>query len=149
MHNHENDHENSKSYIGGIGTVYIPVSDFWKSKKWYEEVLSLTWGGHCFKFGNNQPTLFLVETKNHEKPHLNFLSKDNYEMFVLTLKIQRQELFEEFYHRLVKMGVQVEEIEERGLCGDNFRVYDLDGNKIDIWNTNYQHESDPVWQEDK
>ena len=43
----------------------LPVSDFWKSKKWYEEVLGLKWGGHCFKFGENQSTLFLIETKNH------------------------------------------------------------------------------------
>ena len=44
------------------------------------------------------------------------------------------------------MGVRVEEIEERGLCGENFRVFDPDGNKIDIWNTNYQHKVEPIWE---
>jgi hypothetical protein len=122
---------------------------FGNQKKWYEEILDLRWGGHCFNLGNNQPTLFLIETKNHEKPQFNFMSKDDYEMFVVTLNMRKKDLFKEFHQRIIDMGVIVEDIENRGLCGDNFRLYDPDGNKIDIWNTDYQHETDPQWVEEK
>jgi catechol 2,3-dioxygenase-like lactoylglutathione lyase family enzyme len=133
-------------FVVGIGAVYVPVSDFWRSKKWYEEILDLKWGGHCFNFDDNQTSLFLIETKNHEKPHLNFISKGSYEMFILTLNIKKKELFEEFHRRIVAMGVRVENIENRSVCGDNFRLYDPDGNKIDIWNTDYRHQTAPQWE---
>ncbi|MBP1992246.1 VOC family protein [Paenibacillus eucommiae] len=137
---------NAKVGLGSIATVYVPVTDFLKSKRWYENVLGLEWGGHCFKLDSG-PTLFLVETKGHVKPKLNFISKDDYEMFVITFQTINIEQFNGFHERLKGSGVEVEEVENRGLCGSNFKFYDPDGNKFDVWNGEYQHEVDPQWRD--
>jgi len=132
--------------IARIATVYIPVSDFWKSKKWYENVLGLKWGGYCFNLDSG-PSLFLCETKDHASPNFNFMTKDDYEMFVITFQTKSIEQLNEFHAHLKANGVEIEEIEDRGLCGANFRFYDPDGNKFDVWNGDYKHETDPQWVE--
>lgn len=134
------------SFIGSIATIYVPVSDFWKSKKWYESVLGLEWGGHCFLLDSG-PTLFLCETKDHAKPHFNFTEREGYEMFVVTFQTKTYEQLLDFHVYLQQNGVKVEDIEDRGLCGRNFKFYDPDGNKFDVWNGDYRHETAPQWVE--
>jgi catechol 2,3-dioxygenase-like lactoylglutathione lyase family enzyme len=134
--------------LGSIATVYIPVSDFWKSKKWYENVLGLEWGGHCF-YLDSGPSIFLCETRDHTNPNFNYTVKDGYEMFVITFQTRSIEQHQQFYEKLKASGVEVESVEDRGLCGDNFKFFDPDGNKFDVWNGDYKHESDPQWVEPK
>lgn len=129
-----------------IASVYVPVSDFWESKKFYENVLGLKWGGHCFNLDSG-PTLFLCETKGHAKPNFNYITKDDYEMFVITFQTKNIEQLHDFHVHLKASGVEVEEIEDRGFCGWNFKFYDPDGNKIDVWNGDYKHETAPQWVE--
>lgn len=136
--------EKVKTYLSAMNTIYIPVSDFWRSKEWYENILGLEWGGFSFKLDSG-PSLMLCETKDQQTPKLNFTTKDGYEMFVVTFQTRNNDQFLEFYNHLKQQGVEVEEIEDRGLCGKNFRFYDPDRNKMDVWNGEYLHETDPQW----
>jgi|GEM_PF-683095 len=132
--------------LGRVDTIYIPVSDFWKSKNWYENVLGLRWGGYCF-YLDSGPSIMLCETKDHSIPKFNFIERDGYEMFVITFQSRSIDQHQQFYEKLKASGVEVEGIEDRGLCGENFKFYDPDGNKFDVWNGDYKHETDPQWVE--
>ena len=143
---HQAEKQNVQLGFASIATVYVPVSDFWKSKKWYENVLGLEWCGHCFKLDSG-PTLFLCETKDNAISNFNFKTRDGYEMFVITFQTRSIEQLNDLHAHLKANGVEIEEIEDRGLCGNNFRFYDPDGNKFDVWNGDYKHETDPQWEE--
>jgi hypothetical protein len=39
-----------ESYLSAVNTLYIPVSDFWRSKEWYENVQNRGLCGKNFRF---------------------------------------------------------------------------------------------------
>jgi hypothetical protein len=60
-------------------------------------------------------------------------------MFVVTFQTKNEDHLYKLHAHLTQNGVVVEQIENRGLCGKNFRFYAPDGNKIDVWNGDNKH----------
>jgi catechol 2,3-dioxygenase-like lactoylglutathione lyase family enzyme len=123
----------SKLIIGQIDCVYLPVINQDETINWYREKLGVKWTGFSFNFGNG-PEIMLVTVKNIEDVKLTYKTDhwegEDYDMHLLTFK---SENIEETYEALKERGVNVTEIKLYDGNRKNFRFYDLNGNRFDVW----------------
>ncbi|WP_123040546.1 VOC family protein [Cohnella candidum] len=116
-----------------IDTIYLPVLDRQESIQWFQEKLGLTWNGYCFNLGSG-PVIFLVPVKNKEDVKLSYLTDEwegtDYEMQLVTF---RSKNIEETHRKLQERGVNVSEVKVYDGNRKNFRFYDLNGNRFDVW----------------
>jgi hypothetical protein len=123
----------SKLIIGQIDCVYLPVINQDETINWYREKLGVKWTGFSFNFGNG-PEIMLVTVKNKEDVKLTYKTDhwegEDYDMHLLTFK---SENIEETYEALKERGVSVTEIKLYDGNRKNFRFYDLNGNRFDVW----------------
>ncbi|MBB4824650.1 catechol-2,3-dioxygenase [Sporosarcina luteola] len=124
-----------ETIVKRIETVYLPVQNPAASAEWYRHNLKLAHAAPIepnatqaqLLVGSGQ-SLFLIKSK--EPIHANFTEIGGEEQCMLTLEVEQ---FQELHERLSKDGVMVTKIEDHEGCGENFYVYDPDGNKLDIW----------------
>ncbi|TJY43848.1 VOC family protein [Cohnella pontilimi] len=116
-----------------IDTVYLPVLNKQESIQWFQEKLGLQWNGHCFNLGSG-PVIFLVQVKNKDDVKISYLTDDwegiDYEMQLVTF---RSKNIDETYKILKERGVRVSEVRMYDGNRKNFRFYDLNGNRFDVW----------------
>jgi hypothetical protein len=122
-----------KNIVGHIDCVYLPVIDKEETIKWYQEKLGFHWTGFSFDLGYG-PELMLVTVNNKEDVKLTYKTDHwegkDYEMHILTYKSNN---IEETYETLKQRGVSVSEIKLYDGNRKNFRFYDLNGNRFDVW----------------
>lgn len=118
-----------------IETIYLPVSNPKKSAEWYVKHLGLKLlspvenSSTQAQLGlQSNQSLFLIQSK--DKTNATFVEINGNEQSVLTLEVTN---FEKCYQELENNGANITAIENQGDCGENFYLYDPDGNKIDIW----------------
>jgi len=123
------------SFIKRIETVYLPVASPKASAEWYEQHLKITASSTVQPDATQaQLTLesgqfiFLIQSK--ERGNANFTEVGGEEQCSLTLQVTD---FHRLYEELQANGATITAIEDNHDCGQNFYVYDLDGNKLDIW----------------
>lgn len=118
-----------------VGTVFIPVTNFELSKKWYEEKLGAKkideWkngfeqgAGYYFSNGETQLSLIKVEKPQPTEFTIKGKRKNGYFNFVV-------EDIENIFNRLKSKGVHTTEIENYGDM-QGFDFFDLDGNPFSI-----------------
>ncbi|CAG9622559.1 VOC family protein [Sutcliffiella rhizosphaerae] len=122
-----------KQIVDFVDTIYLPVLNKNASIRWYEEKLGFAWNGHCFDLGNG-PVIFLVQVKYPEDVKISYLTDawegKDYEMQLVTF---RSKNIEETHKMLKNRNVKVKEIKMYDNNRKNFRFYDLNGNKFDVW----------------
>ncbi|MFD1205592.1 MULTISPECIES: VOC family protein [Sporosarcina] len=118
-----------------IETIYLPVNNPKASAKWYEEHLQLKTMGPIEEDAdqaqlvlNSGQSIFLIKSKN--AVNANFTEINGTEQCSITLEVNN---FQRLYEALKANGATITEIVDNDDCGKNFYVYDMDGNKIDIW----------------
>ncbi|MGM0885072.1 MAG: VOC family protein [Bacillota bacterium] len=120
-----------KNVVGYIDILYLPVRNIEETIKWYQEKLGLHWNGVCFVLGNG-PAIMLVKVE--EGVNLTYKTDhwegENYDMHLLSFK---SENIEETYETLKDRGVSVSELKTYDENRKNFRFYDLNGNRFDVW----------------
>jgi predicted enzyme related to lactoylglutathione lyase len=125
--------KNSKPIIGYIDCIYLPVIDKEETIKWYQEKLGIQWTGYSFNLGNG-PEIMLVTVKNKEDVKLTYKTDHweghDYDMHLLTFKSDN---IEKTYESLKEQGVNVSEVKLYDGNRKNFRFYDLNGNRFDVW----------------
>ncbi|MBB3112201.1 hypothetical protein FHS18_004287 [Paenibacillus phyllosphaerae] len=123
----------NKPIVGQIDCVYLPVINEEGTIKWYEEKLGVRWTGFSFHLGNG-PEIMLVTVNHKEDVKLTYQTDHwegkDYEMHLLTFKSDN---IEETHSTLVERGVQVSDIKLYDGNRKNFRFYDLNGNRFDVW----------------
>ncbi|MED1117058.1 VOC family protein, partial [Bacillus paramycoides] len=76
-------------------------------------------------------SVFLVKSK--ENQNSNFYDINGEERFSITFEVDGLDALHALHLDFIKKGIKVGEIENRGHVGRNFVLYDLDGNKFDVW----------------
>ncbi|MGR3778313.1 VOC family protein [Bacillus paramycoides] len=117
-----------------IGTTYLPVIDTVNASKWYVEKL-----GAELSYQDSDKAIinlanisvFLVKSKENQSS--NFYDINGEERFLITFEVDGLDALHALHLDFIKKGIKVGEIENRGHVGRNFVLYDLDGNKIDVW----------------
>ncbi|WP_432362566.1 VOC family protein [Sporosarcina sp. UB5] len=123
------------SFIKRIETIYLPVANPKASAEWYEKHLKLI-GVGPIETDATQAQLVLESgqyiclIKSKDLVNANFTEIGGEEQCLLTLEVTD---FHRFYEELQKNGATISAIEDNDNCGENFYLYDLDGNKLDIW----------------
>lgn len=116
-----------------IDTIYLPVKDKQETINWYEEKLGLTWNGICFNLGTG-PTIMLVTATDPESANLTYLTNDwegtDYPMQLVTFKTSD---IDTAHQQLTARGVEVSTLNTYDNNRKNFRFYDLNGNRFDVW----------------
>ena len=123
------------SFIKRIETIYLPVANPKAAAEWYEQHLKLKASG-TVEPDTTQVQLalesgqfiFLIQSK--DRVNANFTEVGSEEQCSLTLQVTN---FHRLYEELQMNGATITAIEDNHDCGQNFYVYDLDGNKLDIW----------------
>lgn len=123
-----------ESFIKRIETVYLPVANPKASAEWYEVHLKLKAVGPVesdatqaqFALGSGQ-FIFLIQSK--DRVNANFTEIGGEDQCSLTLQVTD---FHRLYEKLLMNGAEITAIEDNYDCGQNFYVYDPDGNKLDI-----------------
>lgn len=125
--------EQNDQIVEFIDTIYLPVLDKKESIQWYQEKLGLEWNGFCFNLGSG-PVIFLVQVKNKEDVKLSYLTDDwegaDYDMQLVTFRSKK---IDDTYRTLKERGVRVSEVIMYDGNRKNFRFYDLNGNRFDVW----------------
>ncbi|MCG7343495.1 VOC family protein [Sporosarcina sp. ACRSL] len=124
-----------ESFVKCIETIYLPVASPKASAEWYEKHLKLKTAAPVeadatqaqLALGSGQ-SIFLIQSK--DLVNANFAEIGGEEQCSLTLEVTD---FHRLYDELQKAGATITAIEDNQECGENFYLYDLDGNKIDIW----------------
>ncbi|NWK69870.1 VOC family protein [Bacillus paramycoides] len=117
-----------------IGTTYLPVIDTVNASKWYVEKL-----GAELSYQDSDKAIinlanisvFLVKSKENQSS--NFYDINGEERFSITFEMDGLDALHALHLDFIKKGIKVGEIENRGHVGRNFVLYDLDGNKFDVW----------------
>ncbi|MGN4422940.1 VOC family protein [Bacillus cereus group sp. MYBK30-1] len=117
-----------------IGTTYLPVIDTVNASKWYVEKL-----GAELSYQDSDKAIinlanisvFLVKSKENQSS--NFYDINGEERFSITFEVDGLDTLHALHLDFIKKGIKVGEIENRGHVGRNFVLYDLDGNKFDVW----------------
>ncbi|MED0964121.1 VOC family protein [Bacillus paramycoides] len=117
-----------------IGTTYLSVIDTVNASKWYVEKL-----GAELSYQDSDKAIinlanisvFLVKSK--ENQNSNFYDINGEERFSITFEVDGLDALHALHLDFIKKGIKVGEIENRGHVGRNFVLYDLDGNKFDVW----------------
>ncbi|MGN7386064.1 VOC family protein [Sporosarcina sp. SAFN-015] len=124
-----------ESFIKRIETIYLPVANPKSSAEWYEKNLKLKAVGPAESDATqvrlaleSGQFIFLIQSKETVKA--NFTEASGEEQCLLTLQVTD---FQRFHEELHANGATITAIEDNDDCGQNFYVYDLDGNKLDIW----------------
>lgn len=124
-----------KTVVKRIETVYLPVQNPAASAEWYQTNLNLTISAPTSPDAvqaqlslESGQSLFLIKAK--EPIHANFTEIGGQEQCILTMEVKS---LYELHKQLSENGVNVTEIQNLQECGSNFYLYDLDGNKLDIW----------------
>lgn len=124
-----------ESYIKRIETIYLPVTDPKASAKWYEKHFRLKANGpieadatQAQLLLESGQSIFLIQSK--DLVNANFTEIGGEEQCLLTLEVTD---FHRLYGELQATCAMITDIEDQQECGENFYVYDLDGNKLDIW----------------
>ncbi|MFC5601779.1 VOC family protein [Sporosarcina koreensis] len=122
-------------FIKRIETIYLPVANPKASAEWYEKHLKVKAVGTLDPDANqaqlslaSSQSLFLIKSK--ERVNANFMEINGEEQCLLTLEVTD---FHRLYEELQSSGASITVIEDNHECGENFYLYDLDGNKLDIW----------------
>lgn len=123
------------SFIKRIETIYLPVANPKASADWYAKHLKLKALGPVESDATQvQLTLesgqfiFLIQSK--DRVNANFTEIGGEDQCSITLQVTD---FHRLYEELLMNGAEVTAIEDNHDCGQNFYVYDPDGNKLDIW----------------
>ncbi|RUS46088.1 VOC family protein [Cohnella sp. AR92] len=117
--------------IDYVETLYIPVSDAEAAGHWYAKHFGLQQrreGSYSALVLPRGQSLMFIET--NERRTLNFINKEGYEMFAVTFKVDDAQAL---HSKMKEHGVEVGECTNDGNCGYNFKVYDLDGNRLHLW----------------
>lgn len=122
-----------KNVVGYMDILYLPVLDIEETIKWYQEKLGFHWNGICFDLGKG-PSIMLVTVDNEEDVKLTYKTDHwegkDYDMHLLSFKSDN---IEETYETLKEQGVSVSELKTYDENRKNFRFYDLNGNRFDVW----------------
>lgn len=124
-----------ESFIKRIETIYLPVANPKASSEWYEKHLKLK-SASTVELEATQAQLalesgqFIFLIQNKDRVNANFTEVGGEEQCSLTLQVTD---FHRLYEELQVNGATITAIEDNRECGQNFYVYDLDGNKLDIW----------------
>lgn len=123
------------SFVKRIETIYLPVANPKASAEWYEKHLKVKAVGTLEPDANqarlsldSSQSIFLIKSK--ERVNANFSEIGGEEQCLLTLEVTD---FHHLYEQLQESGAIITAIEDNHECGENFYLYDLDGNKLDIW----------------
>jgi len=123
------------SFIKRIETIYLPVANPKAAAEWYEQHLKLKASGTVEPDATQVQLalesgqfIFLIQSK--DRVNANFTEVGSEEQCSLTLQVTN---FHRLYEELQMNGATITAIEDNHDCGQNFYVYDLDGNKLDIW----------------
>lgn len=116
-----------------VNNCCIPVTDVKKSADWYVTHLGCQNEGHqsevhAFLRLTSGPDLDLVRVDNCVQNY-----QDGKKIPILTLECEG---FHELYEHLKEEGILVEDVINHGWVGKCFDFYDLDDNKITIWEVN-------------
>lgn len=116
-----------------VNNCCIPVTKVKESSDWYVKYLGCNYEGHqsevhAFLRLSSGPDLDLVRVDNCVHNYQNGVK-------IPTLTFEC-EGFETLYKYLRKNRVQVDEIVDHGWVGKCFDLYDLDENKITVWQAN-------------
>jgi catechol 2,3-dioxygenase-like lactoylglutathione lyase family enzyme len=123
-----------KAAVTGIDGVYIPVSNRQRSEEWYIEYLELENGGDYLLAGRQE--VFLRERLDDQV--LTFRTNQwldgghSYEMPVICFRTSD---IEELYEHVRSNGIRMEEMIVHSWFRE-FDLYDLDGNKLKVWQPN-------------
>ncbi|MGE7873111.1 VOC family protein [Bacillus paramycoides] len=117
-----------------IGTTYLPVIDTVNASKWYVEKM----GAELSYQDSDKAIINLVNisvflVKSKENQSSNFYDINGEERFSITFEVDGLDALHALHLDFIKKGIKVGEIENRGHVGRNFVIYDLDGNKFDVW----------------
>ncbi|WP_202080102.1 VOC family protein [Caldalkalibacillus salinus] len=125
----------SRFRVKQIDTIYLPVSKPAVAADWYVQYLGLEMvlpvhpeSDQAHLKLTPEQSLFLIQST--DRHCATFTEANGHEQCVLTLEVEN---FQACYDYLSRHRVNVSEIINHHECGMNFYVYDLDGNKIDIW----------------
>lgn len=122
-----------KPIVGQIDCIYLPAKNKEATIRWYQEKLGLRWTGVSFDLGGG-PEIMLVTPKREEDATLTYKTDDwegeDYDMHLLTFK---SDDIERTHAHLKAQGVSVSEIKLYDGNRKNFRFYDLNGNRLDVW----------------
>ncbi|RLQ94366.1 VOC family protein [Falsibacillus albus] len=123
-----------RTNINRVGTTYIPVKDPRRSSSWYQEKLGavenyLDEDKAIVDFAGQ--SFFLVKAMGGQQA--NFIDAKGQEHFSLTFEVNGFDELKNLHNELLKAGVDVRKIEDRGHPGNNFVFSDLDGNLFDVW----------------
>ena len=124
-----------ESFVKRIETIYLPVANPKASAEWYKKHLKLKTSGPVeadatqaqLALGSGQ-SIFLIQSK--DIVNATFTEVGGEEQCSLTLEVTD---FHRLYDELQETGAAITAFEDNQECGENFYLYDLDGNKIDIW----------------
>lgn len=112
-------------------TLYVPVSNAEVAGEWYAKHFGLKpdkeGSFSTLRMPSGQSIMFVETT---EKQTLNFKNTEGYEMFAVTFKVDDAQAL---HSKLKMQGLEVGECNNDGNCGYNFKIYDLDGNRIHLW----------------
>jgi predicted enzyme related to lactoylglutathione lyase len=109
----------------GVTTLFFPVVNPEETRKWYKEVIGL-------EFNNSG---WPITTKGQEIRFYKALDRGQnkpYHQAWTYVNVAVKGL-EEMHQLMLEKGQRVENILDRGGCGRNFDLYDLDGNRMEIW----------------
>ncbi|MBM7838879.1 catechol 2,3-dioxygenase-like lactoylglutathione lyase family enzyme [Alkalihalobacillus xiaoxiensis] len=114
-----------------IGSVFIPVTNLEKSKKWYEKHLHVTFidrweGGAGFYFAGSRTQLGLVQVKSPQPAEFVIQGKQKNVYFNFVV-----DNIDEAHHRLQQAGVAVTPNDDFGGM-KGFDCFDLDQNVLSI-----------------
>lgn len=136
-HKHKQNHLfNEKQQVIISSYIYIPVSDLEKSASWYEKNLG-------FKVVYKDALYYDIRTENGVKIMLipnenNIISQMKYPTGEQPAYGFIVDDFDEIKRALQTNGVKTGEVFD--YFGHSFSFFDLDGNKIEIWEK-YEYES--------
>ncbi|KZE69300.1 glyoxalase [Fictibacillus phosphorivorans] len=117
-----------------VGTTYIPVQHVDVSAKWYTEKL-----GANLNYQDDDKAIldlanqsfFLVRSQENENS--NFTDYTGQKRFSLTFEVDGLGNLLKLHQQFRELGIQTEDIEDRGHAGENFVFSDPDGNRFDVW----------------
>ncbi|TFE00805.1 VOC family protein [Jeotgalibacillus sp. R-1-5s-1] len=122
------------SLLKRVGTIYLPVQHVRNAAVWYEEILGATINHEDEEkaiVDLADQSFFLVKSLPGET--LNFKDYQGHNRFAMTFEVDGLKRLEEFRDLLLKKGVTVGHVENRGHAGRNVVFEDPDGNRFDVW----------------
>lgn len=119
----------------GASALFFPASDPEATRKWYSELLYLELNDSGWPMTRNGEeicfyrSLIPGQTANF---HKNVVMGDRPSTLYSIINVAVDDLGE-MHKRMKGQEQKVEIISDRGGCGRQFQLYDLDGNVLDIW----------------